>query len=376
MNFSEKSSPERIGLADRLRQRVKRDGPITFRDWMDVALYDQREGYYCRTDIQRWGRAGDYRTSPERSPLFAATFARYFASLYEALNRPARWTIAECGAGAGSFAEGVLNTLCRQFPEVFAALKYIVVEVSATSSADAQSRLARFAERTEFRRLDDVSALDDGVIFSNELLDAFPVHRVTTRGGKLCELYVALDQAGQFVWTVGPLTNSRLAEYFEFVGVQLDEGQTTEVNLASEDWLKIVASKLRAGYVVTVDYGAEAGELFGAPERRQGTLRAFRHHHLVEDILASPGEQDITATLDWTFVRKAGEKLGLETIDFQAQDQFLLRNGLLEELEQLVADTDDEVLKLQLRTGAREMILPTGMAASFQVLVQKKVAQP
>ena len=363
--------PEGLGLADRLRERIEREGPITFRDWMATALYDPRDGYYCRTDLERWGRAGDYRTSPERTPLFAATFARYFFSLFEALNRPARWTIVECGAGAGSFAEGVLDALRRRFPEAFAALKYVIVEVSATSSGKAQTRLARFAERTEFRCLDDVPAIDDGVIFSNELLDAFPVHRVTMRGGDLRELYVAMDRAGQFSWTVGPLSSLRLLDYFEFLGFPLAEGQTTEVNLDSEAWLTTVASKLRAGYVVTVDYGAEASSLYGDLDRSQGTLRGFRRHRLVEDLLAGPGEQDITATLDWTFVKRVGERLGLETIDFQGQDQFLLRNGLLEELEQLVAETEDEGVKVQLRNGAREMIMPTGMAASFQVLVQQ-----
>jgi SAM-dependent MidA family methyltransferase len=187
---------------------------------------------------------------------------------------------------------------------------------------------------------------------------------------------VALDASGQFVWSTGPPSDTRLAEYFAFVGVELAEGQTTEVNLGVEDWLKTVAGKLRAGYVVTVDYGAAAEQLYCASERGQGTLRGFRQHRLVEDILASPGDQDITATLDWTFVRRAGERLGFETIDFQPQDRFLLCTGLLEELERMVAGTDDEALKLQLRTGAREMIMPTGMAASFQVLVQKKSDEP
>jgi SAM-dependent MidA family methyltransferase len=279
----------------------------------------------------------------------------------------------EFGAGTGVFAEGVLETLERRFPPVFAALKYIVVEVSQSSIATAQNRLARFAERTDFRGLDDLPSIEEGVIFSNEMLDALPVNRVTMHEGELCELYVTLDHVAEFAWVVGPLSNPRLSEYFEFVGVQLAEGQTAEVNLAVEDWLSTATSKLRSGYLVTVDYGAEAGELYGDPERVQGTLRGFRRHRLVEDFLASVGEQDITATIDWTFVRKVGEKLGLGTVDFQAQDKFLLHNGLLEELERTVADTADEVLKLQLRTSVREMIMPTSMAASFQVLTQKKV---
>jgi len=363
--------PERLSLADRLRQRIKRQGPITFRDWMEAALYDSQDGYYCRQGRERWGRAGDYRTSPERSPLFAATFARYFARLYESLNSPVSWTIVECGAGAGYFAEVLLATLSSRFPPIFSATSYVIDEASAGSSAAAQARLARFAERIEFRRLDSISSIDNGVVFSNELLDAFPLHRVTMRGGKLCEMYVGLDQGGRFEWTVRPLSDSRLSEYFEFAGVHLADGQTAEVNLDLEDWLTNVAGKLRQGYVVTVDYGAEAAELYKNRGPVEGTLRAFRRHQFANDVLADPGEQDITATVSWPFVRRVGEKLGLETIEFQGQDQFLLGAGLLEELERRVAETADEALKLQLRTSAREMILPNGMAASFQVLVQK-----
>lgn len=374
MTKPDKATDTRAKLADRLRARIKSEGPITFRDWMELALYDGQEGYYCRSGIDRWGRAGDYRTSPERSPLFAATFARYFADLHKSLGRPERWTIAEIGAGAGHFAEGVLTTLNRQFPEIFDATTYVIDETSANSSAAAHARLGRFAERTEFRRLDQVS-IAQGIVFSNELLDSFPVHRVTMRDGKLCELLVGLNQAGLFAWITGPPANERLAEYFKFVGVHLAEGQTTEVNLAIEDWLRNVAGRLSEGYIVTVDYGAEAATLYNGAERGGGTLRAFQRHRFADDVLARPGEQDITTTVDWTFVKKLGEKLGLKTMELQAQDQFLLRSGLLEEMERLVAGTEDDALKLQLRTSAREMILPDGMAASFQVLVQKKIAQ-
>ena len=374
MTKPDQAPDARAKLADRLRDRIKTEGPITFRDWMEWALYDGQEGYYCRPGIDRWGRAGDYRTSPERSPLFAATFARYFADLHKTLGGPERWTIAEIGAGGGDFAEGVLATLDHQFPEIFEATNYVIAETSATSSAAAHARLARFAERTEFRPLDQVS-IAQGIVFSNELLDSFPLHRVTMRDGKFCELLVGLNRAGEFAWITGPPSDARLAEYFKFVGVHLAEGQIAEVNLAIENWLRNVACRLGEGYIVTVDYGAEAANLYNSVEHQGGTLRAFQRHRFVEDVLARPGEQDITATIDWTFVKKMGEKLGLKTIELQPQDQFLLRSGLLEELERMVADAESEALKLQLRTSAREMILPDGLAASFQVLVQKRIAR-
>jgi len=233
MNSSERSISELDSLADRLRQRIKQEGPITFRDWMEAALYDPQDGYYCRP-TERWGRAGDYRTSPERSPLFGATFARYFWTLFEALDRPARWTIAEAGAGEGQFAEVVLNALQQRFPEVFAATNYLVDEVSPASIAAAKVRLSRFGDRVAFGRLQQLQMSHAGVIFSNELLDAFPVHRVTLSDGELQELYVALNQADEFVWVTGPLSTPQLAAYFNVVGVQpMNEGQIAEVNLAA-----------------------------------------------------------------------------------------------------------------------------------------------
>src|SRR3954467_7435957 len=119
------SAPNTLSLAERLRERIRHEGAITFRDWMEAALYDARDGYYCRRDRKRWGRMGDYRTSPERSLLFAATFARYFAKLHDELGSPEIWTIFEAGAGEGHFAHGLLQTLKQVFPETFSATRYV-----------------------------------------------------------------------------------------------------------------------------------------------------------------------------------------------------------------------------------------------------------
>jgi SAM-dependent MidA family methyltransferase len=372
MNAADKAVFNDTALAEALRERIRREGPITFRDWMGAALYDEREGYYCRGDRERWGREGDYCTSPERSPLFAATFARYFAKLYEELGSPARWTIVEAGAGAGQFAEKLLAALQRRFPKVFLATRYVIDEASADSRARAQARLAGFRDRVEFRRLIDLDLIDPGIVFANELLDAFPVHVVTVRDVLLREFYVGLTEAGTLEWVIGAPSTARIAEYLETTGVRLAEGQIAEINLGIEEWMAGVAAKLRNGYVITIDYGAEAPELYGAPERQKGTLRAFHRHRLVDDVLARPGEQDITTTVDWTCVKRVGEKLHFEIVEFGRQDRFLLSAGLLEELELMVETAEDEAESTQLRTNAREMILPSGMATKFQVLIQKK----
>src|ERR1051325_2283531 len=139
---------------------------------MKVALYDPDGGYYQRADLQRWGREGDYRTSPERSELFAATFASYFAKLHDKLERPEKWTIVECGAGDGRFAAGVLQTLADRFPAVFAATQYVVNELSDDARRRAEKRLLEFFGRVQFCA--DLPFVEFGIYFSNELLDAFP----------------------------------------------------------------------------------------------------------------------------------------------------------------------------------------------------------
>ena len=356
-----------VSLAERLTELIRREGAITFHDWMKAALYDPEHGYYQRSDRERWGREGDYRTSPERSQLFAATFARYFARLYEELHRPEQWTIVECGAGDGSFAAGVLNTLADQFPAVFDATKYVVCEVNR----DALKRLGEFGDRVQFSA--DLIPVETGIYFSNELLDAFPVHRVVKDEQGLSELYVSVDSTGRFVWTAGPLSTTRLAEFCSSVGPA--QGQIIEINLGIEDWLADVASKLGNGFVITVDYGYEARELYDAARRPHGTLRGFLRHSFVDDVLTQPGEYDITSSVNWTHVKTVGEKLGLKVVDFSSQDKFLLQAGLLEELEHQLSTAKTESEKASLTTGAREMILPGGMASNFQVLVQRRVKE-
>jgi SAM-dependent MidA family methyltransferase len=338
---------------------------------MKAALYDPINGYYCRVDRPRWGREGDYRTSPERSSLFAATFARCFAQFYEDLGRPAYWTIVEAGAGNGQFASGVLRTLQKSFPEVFAATSYVIDEVSLPSRSLAAERLEPFAERIQFKTLAELN-IDPGVIFANELLDAFPIHRVIMHDGLLHEFFVDLGPTGNFEWVVQEPSTPRLAQYFDDLGIALVEGQTAEVNLEIEEWLRKVSSKLGAGFVIAVDYGASTADLYSANADQQGTLRGFQRHRFVDDLLAQPGEHDLTTTVNWSFVQAAATRHKFEVVELTRQDKFLPAKGLLEQLEIELRDCDGEAQRLRTSTAVREMILPDGMAASFQVLVLKK----
>ena len=345
---------------------------ITFHDWMNAALYDEQDGYYLAPGMIRQGRAGDYRTAPETSPLFAATFANYFMKSYFDLGAPNSWTIIEVGAGTGEFARGVLSSLKSNFPDVYSATRYLIDEIGPDARRRARDNLAQFEDRVEFRSLCEITEpLDYAIIFSNELIDAFPVHRVVGREGKLRELCVGLNDSDDFMWIESDLT-AAVAEYCARIDLQLAEGQIYEINLAAESFVTRAATLLREGLLITVDYGAPRNELLTSPHRRDGTLRAFRKHQMTENVLANPGAQDLTTTVDWTQMQEAGARNGLENLRLQRLDQFLLSEGLLEALSDTSRYITDTVELLRLQTSAREMILPTGLAASFQVLIQRK----
>lgn len=365
--------PDSRPLAERLRRRIETSGPMTFCDWMAAALYDEHEGYYRRRSFERWGRAGDYRTSAERSRLFAATLARFISALHVEIGEPGEFTVLEAGGGDGRFAFNLLRTLRRDAPRVFESVRYVFDEAGEDARARAARLLAEYEGRVVFRSAgDEYEPLAAAVVFSNELIDAMPIHRVRRRGRNLRELYVDVNARGEFVWTEREPSSARIAEHFGFLGVELADGHAAEINLEVELWLERVARAINRGFIVTVDYGDEAEHLFRSPERREGTLRAFRNHKFVDEVLRDPGQQDLTTTVNWTHLKKTGERLGLRTLSLERQDAFLLRAGLLEQHERERTFASDEAEVARLGLDAREMVLPGGMATYFQVLTQVK----
>jgi SAM-dependent MidA family methyltransferase len=250
----------------------------------------------------------------------------------------------------------------------------VIDEVSSGSRARAAERLRPFANRVQFQSIDEVE-INPGVVFSNELLDAFPVHRIVLYGGEFREFYVTVDENGKFAWlleALSPALSPRLEGYFEEAGGRPGDGQVIEVSLEIENWVRRVAARMRSGYVVSVDYGTVVEDLYSPGANREGTLRGFQRHKFVDDLLAQPGEHDLTTTVNWSLVKTVGESAGLESLELSRQDQFLLANGFLEQLDAESKQAKNDGERLQLSSWAREMILPDGMAASFQVLVQKK----
>ena len=358
-------------LVEHLEELIRTKGKITFHEWMSETLYHPDAGYYSRADLERWGKNGDYRTSPERSELFAATFARYFVSLYERMGQPSELVIVEMGGGAGQFASGVLQSLKENYLSVFQSTRYFLIEISEDARRRAAEALHNFSN-VAFVTAADLKPSATMVVFSNELIDAFPVHRIKKVNGKLRELYVGLSGDSKFEWVVDDVSSGVLTEFCNKNLPEIAEGQIAEVNVEVERWFQLLDQKVEHGHLITVDYGAESSDLYDPARRKDGTLRAFRRHQFVDDVLNSPGECDLTSTVDWTLIKSVGERHGFRVEEFDQLDRFLMRAGILQELEQRLAKATSDAEKAQLTTAAREMILPGGMASSFQALVQKR----
>lgn len=314
---------ESNALAARLRETIASRGPITFADFMSAALYDPEHGYYAsgRAAI---GRKGDFITSVSVGPLFGRLLARQFAAWWEELGRPAPFTLVEQGAHDGHLAADVLDGLRTQKPECFAATRYAIVEPSPLWRAKQAQQLAAFGEVVGWVAAPEELRDLTGVVFSNELLDAFPVHRVRREAAGWRERYVALE-SDAFAWRDGELSSNALREHLTKLPAAPD-GYETEVNLLIEPWTQSSAAALRRGYLLVIDYGYERAEYY-RPERARGTLSGYAAHGRADDLLARPGEVDLTAHVDFTTLIDAAEGAGLRLAGFTDQHRFLASLG-------------------------------------------------
>ncbi len=359
-------SPRRTALTDILVARIARDGPLTFAAFMEACLYDPAHGYYTRRVPERGQR--DYVSSPEVGPLFARLLGWQFDEMWEALGRPARFELVECGAGRGALAAGILESVHRQAPDFAAALRVTLVETSLRLREQAQAALEGQGERVAI--VERLPAGVAGCLLSNELVDALPVHRVVQRGNALREIYVSA-RSGELVETEGDPSSPALARFLERYGAPLEDGQQAEINLAALDWLEQAAAALERGFLLTIDYGYRARELYGAAHQR-GTLLAYSEHRTSEDWLSKPGEQDLTAHVDFTALEERGSELGLASLGYVPQAQFLLAlaraSGLVERLEREAETPEARAARNQLK----QLIHPEGMGEAFKVLLQGK----
>jgi SAM-dependent MidA family methyltransferase len=347
------------GLADRIRGEIRESGPMPFARFMDLALYDPDGGYY-RSAEARPGRAGDFITAPELHPIFGELLAGAVRDAWLTLGRPDPFIVVEHGAGEGALAIPMLSAL----PE---AIGYHPVEVDRRRTAGLRDRLA---DAGLLRRLvDPLPASFDGVILANEVLDALPVHRVRRRGGALRELAVDVGTDGTFVEVEIDPSTPKLKDRLDIEGIELVDGQTAEIALGLDAWIREVCASLRLGLVILIDYGAPAAELYDAVRRRDGTLQAYVRHQLGSDPYRFVGRQDLTAHVDVTAVQRAAEAAGLATLGVTTQAEALMALGVEGRLRDIQADptTTIEAYTL-LRASLLRLLDPTAMGR-FRVMV-------
>jgi SAM-dependent MidA family methyltransferase len=344
---------------------------ITFARFMERALYEPELGYY-RQPADRPTDAGDFLTAPETHPIFGWTIARRIERMWTELGEPCPFDLIEYGAGSGTLGLSILEGLRRHgSTDLLAAIRYEPVESNPNRLADLEDR---FEKAGLAGLLAPAGSPSDGpvpvtgVILANEFLDALPVHRFVVRGGKLLELFVGWREG--FVQVAAEPSTPELAGRLAgeaIVPDRLAEGQVGEICLGLAPWLDDVDRRLARGFVVAIDYGYEAAELYG-PRRLAGTLLGYRAHRVQEDPLAEVGRADLTAHVDFTALRLLGERRGLRSVALTTQSEFLVDAGLESELQALQASTTTTVADyMRARSGIVRMLDPRHMGR-FRVL--------
>jgi SAM-dependent MidA family methyltransferase len=335
---AEVSDPD---LVEAIRSRIRAaGGRITFAEFMYLALYHPAHGYYM-ADAVRSAREGDFLTAAELHPIFGGVIAGQLAEMWDALEHPPRFTLREYGAGPGTLGLAIVRGLAADRPDVLDALIYEPIEVNPAHRRVIGDRFAdaglgehlavgepRAADGPESPDWSDQAAIV-GCVLANEFVDAFPVHRVRGTEDGIEEQYVtALDGGFGGEWAA-PST-ADLSGYLESDGVTLAPGQLAEIDLAAAEWLDDVSAALERGYLLVIDYGHPASELYSS-KRFAGTLLGYQGHSVVDDPFAAVGRQDLTAHVDFTTLSRWAAERGLAPLASTTQARFLV-DGALERL--------------------------------------------
>ena len=359
---------EALPLQAILAARIRSHGPMTFAEFIRECLYHPVHGYYSRTAA---GRFGDYYTSVDVHPIFGRLLARQFCEMWELLGSPRPFFLVEAGAGVGRLAAHILDFAAREFSAFYAALQYFAVERSAARRAQHAARLLSHIAARRISSAEELpSDISAGCIFSNELLDALPTHRVWMQGGSLREVYVGLD-GDEFTEIVREPSTAKLDEYFRAQSIALPEDCQGEVCLAASEWIENAGRALGRGFIASIDYGHEASGLYDERHNR-GTLLAYRDHVATQNILDAPGAQDLTAHVNFTALALYGRRAGLERTGLVTQSQFLVALGRANEFSDLYEPGQTELEKLRARLLLKNLIHPEGLGEKFQVLIQHK----
>lgn len=368
-------------------EKIKKEGHITFETFMEMALYYPKLGYYTSPEIQI-GRKGDFYTSPHLHSVFGIMIGKQLEEMWEIMGKPSEFYAVEIGAGAGYLCKDILDYLRNR--EFFNSLNYIIAELNPVMIENQKNLLSEFKDKLKW-----VSSIKDlnnikGCIFSNELLDAFPVHVVEivnedypsptpsessrtdlSRGdgikGMVKEVYVTFD-GKKIIEIKQDVSTIDIINYINGFFINTPYGYRTEINLKIKDWLKEISTVLSEGFLLTIDYGYTAKEYY-SEDRTKGTLLCYYKHQLNENPYGNIGRQDMTAHVNFSSLKKWGDEFGFKTIGYCPQGTFLISLGIDEAITELYGNSPDyesEILKI------KGLILPHGMGESHRVMIQYK----
>jgi SAM-dependent MidA family methyltransferase len=340
---------------------------------MAACLYEPGLGYYTSPG-RKVGAEGDFYTSITVHAAFGRVIAREITQMWRSMGSPGAFTLVECGAANGRLACDIMDFLAEREPEMYQTLRLVLVEQEPSLEAAQREMLPAHIDRLTWLSPDEFVSGDfifSGCLYTNELIDALPVHRVVMTSEGLREVYVTLKDGG-FVEEAGEPSTPELEAHLKRVEVQLHPGQQAEVNLNAPKWLAAAAKALTQGFILTIDYGYPAPELYAA-RRKLGTLLCYYRHQVEENPYLRLGLQDITSHVDFTTLMKCGEEQGLQNVWFGEQYRFLLSTGIIEEIEEIERSAIREEEKLRLRLTLKKLIMPEGgMGDTFKVLIQSK----
>ncbi len=355
-------------LSEIIKAEIRKKGRLTFAEFMDLALYHPELGYYTSGEA-RIGKHGDYYTSPSVDPAFGEVLAGFISKSARLIGEE-RFRIIEFGGGEGALASDILASLERDHPEFYNKVEYLIIEKRETAQSRTDGPLVKHGHKIRFAaRADDIDPGGEyGVVLSNELVDALPFHRIVFSGGSMKEIFVTLRN-GEFTEIYDEPSTQELHEYFDGYGINFLEGQEAEVNLNAAGWIAEAGRMLKNGLILTIDYGFLAPALY-SPERMKGTYKCMYMHNIHDGPYVNIGRQDITAHVDFSNLVRSGEALGLGTVKYTTQGQFLIDWGVLDIMEKESGNTDAPG---QGRNKAiKNLFLPGSMGSSFKVLLQSK----
>ena len=394
-------------LEELIAQEIRREGPITFARFMELALYHHELGYYSGSGLGREpiGWSGDYFTSGDLHPLWGWTIARQLHQMWQLLGSPSRFDIVEPGAGRGLLAADVWRFALQQAAPWAESLRYTVVDRAAPDGALRQRRQERLD--SELQRLhapkhavhivDSPPDLPHGIVgcvVSNEVVDALPTHILEKHEGRLAEVYVSYEPGDGrpiFFELLGNPSSDEVASYLDKFAVpwlDFPDRWRCEVCPEAAAVYGELATRVERGYLLTIDYGAEASELY-TPLRFRGTLAAYRQHQMQEQPLARPGHQDLTAHVNFSALIAAGHTFGLETVGITRQAEFLSQLGIQKEAQTLAsrlypyADSERhtdrgqaDYLRRRSLLAAVSLLQDPGGLGAFLVLAQQRGTLP